>query len=108
LIRNRIEDDGETAYDLIIYVANWPEKRAEHWKTLLKARAIENQCYVIGVNRVGTDENQLHYSGDSIVNNPLGEVLIDSIPRSEIVFKALLSKKHLYEIRKMLPFLKDR
>ncbi len=108
LIRNRIVENGDAAYDLIIYVANWPEKRAQHWKTLLKARAIENQCYVIGVNRIGTDENQLNYSGDSNVNNPLGEDLIVSNPGNELVFKAVLSKKDLEEIRKILPFLKDR
>ncbi len=108
LIRNRIDENGDAAYDVIIYVANWPEKRSQHWKTLLKARAIENQCFVIGVNRVGKDDNQLNYSGDSNVTNPLGEDLIVSNPGNELVFKAVLSKKDLEEIRKTLPFLKDR
>jgi omega-amidase len=63
------------AYDAAIFVANWPAKRAEHWKVLLKARAIENQSYVIGVNRVGTDGNGLTYSGDSTVIDPLGNTL---------------------------------
>jgi omega-amidase len=63
------------AYDAAIFVANWPAKREEHWKVLLKARAIENQSYVIGVNRVGTDGNGLTYSGDSTVIDPLGNTL---------------------------------
>jgi predicted amidohydrolase len=62
-------------YDLAIYIANWPAKRAQHWKTLLQARAIENQCYVIGVNRVGSDANGLTYSGDSAVMDPQGHIL---------------------------------
>ena len=70
--RNGIEQ-GECDYDAIVYVANWPEKRNMHWKLLLQARAIENQCYVVGVNRVGTDANNLSYSGDSCImlNNML-------------------------------------
>ena len=60
-------------YDIAVYIANWPEKRKNHWITLLKARAIENQSYVIGVNRIGQDGNGVHYSGDSAVYNYLGE-----------------------------------
>jgi predicted amidohydrolase len=60
-------------YDMIIYVANWPEKRRLAWKRLLQARAIENQCYVVGVNRVGTDNNGNKYSGDSSVFSPIGD-----------------------------------
>ncbi|MCB0698017.1 MAG: amidohydrolase [Chitinophagaceae bacterium] len=63
--------DGE--YDVLLYVANWPERRSLAWKTLLQARAIENLSYVIGVNRVGTDGNDIAYSGDSSVFGPLGE-----------------------------------
>jgi len=63
------------AYDLLIVVANWPEKRAEHWKTLLRARAIENQCYAIGVNRVGVDGNHIAYSGNSAVIDFTGTTL---------------------------------
>lgn len=69
----RNQDD----YDLMICVANWPESRRDHWRTLLKARAIENQAYVVGVNRVGTDGNGLSYSGDSMVLDCRGEALID-------------------------------
>lgn len=62
-------------YDLAIFVANWPAPRSMHWKTLLRARAIENQCYVIGVNRVGTDGNGLPYDGNSSIIDPMGTVL---------------------------------
>lgn len=69
-------------YDLLIYVANWPERRNEVWKTLLKARAIENQAFVAGVNRVGTDGNNVIFSGDSSVINPYGKK-ISSIQEHE-------------------------
>ena len=62
-------------YDAAIFIANWPERRAGHWKTLLQARAIENQCYVVGVNRVGTDGNGLAYCGDSSIIDPWGTVV---------------------------------
>src|SRR5215469_2234936 len=62
-------------YDVLIYVANWPERRINAWKTLLQARAIENQCYVVGVNRTGEDVTKIHYSGESMVVDPLGEIL---------------------------------
>jgi omega-amidase len=69
-IRNR-----PPLYDLAIFVANWPAKRADHWRCLLKARAIENQSYVIGVNRVGRDGNGHDYIGDSMVVDPLGRII---------------------------------
>lgn len=62
-------------YDAAVYIANWPEKRALHWKLLMPARAVENQCYVIGVNRVGKDGNGFPYSGDSAVIDPMGNIL---------------------------------
>jgi len=62
-------------YDAAIYIANWPERRAPHWKILMPARAVENQCYIIGVNRVGKDGNGLSYSGDSSIIDPMGNVL---------------------------------
>ena len=64
--------ETESEYDLLIYVANWPERRSHAWKTLLCARAIENQCYVAGVNRVGKDNKNVYYSGNSLVIDPLG------------------------------------
>ena len=74
-------------YDLLIYVANWPAVRGYAWRQLLIARAIENQCYVIGVNRTGTDGNNLEYAGDSMAVGPLGEVLLhlDNEPRAASV-----------------------
>lgn len=70
---SRCRDD----YDALIYVANWPARRRHHWRQLLIARAIENQCFVIGVNRVGLDRQALSYSGDSLVIDPQGQILID-------------------------------
>jgi predicted amidohydrolase len=93
-------------YDLLIYVANWPEKRSNAWKTLLQARAIENQCYVIGVNRVGEDGNGNYHSGDSLVADPLGELLYHKA-HEEDSFTITLDRSHVQTIREKLPFLKD-
>jgi omega-amidase len=93
-------------YDVLIYTANWPERRSHAWKTLLQARAIENQCYVIGVNRTGDDGNKIHYAGESMAIDPLGEVLYCK-KDEEDVFTITLDKKHLQEIREKLPFWKD-
>lgn len=93
-------------YEVLIYVANWPERRSHAWKTLLQARAIENQCYVVGVNRVGDDGNNIHYSGDSMVIDPLGEVLYTKA-NDEAVFSVVLQKEKLDEVRTKLPFWKD-
>ena len=97
---------AELEYDLIIYVANWPEKRIHAWRTLLQARAIENQCYVVGVNRVGNDGNNIFHNGNSMVVDPLGEVLCESINGPEI-FTRVLQKERLEEVRKNFPFWKD-
>ena len=97
---------GEVEYDLLIYVANWPEKRIHAWKTLLQARAIENQCYVVGVNRVGNDGNNIHYSGESMIVDPMGEVLYTK-KEEEDIFTMALDKIHLENVREKLPFLKD-
>ena len=93
-------------YDVLVYVANWPERRSHAWKTLLCARAIENQCYVIGVNRVGRDGNDINYSGNSLVIDPLGEVLYH-MADDEDVFTITLQKERLEEVRTKFPFLKD-
>ncbi len=93
-------------YDLLIYVANWPEKRNHAWKSLLTARAIENQVYVAGVNRVGQDGNQIYHSGDSTIIDPLGEVLYQH-QHEEAVFTITLEKQKLLEIREKFPFWKD-
>ena len=93
-------------YDLLVYVANWPERRSHAWKTLLQARAIENQVYVAGVNRVGNDGNNIYHSGDSMVIDPLGEVLSHA-HKEESVFTCTLQREKLEEVRTRLPFWKD-
>lgn len=93
-------------YDVLMYVANWPQRRSHAWKTLLCARAIENQCFVVGVNRVGTDGNDIYYSGNSLVIDPLGEVLYH-MADEEDVFTITLEKDLLDESRSKFPFLKD-
>ena len=99
------EINGIPKYDLLLYVANWPAKRSEHWKTLLKARAIENQTCVIGVNRVGQDGNNLIYSGNSTSMDALGQIECEL--KDESVFTTTLSKLTLTNTRTSLPFLKD-
>jgi omega-amidase len=102
----RQQPGNEPEYDVLIYVANWPERRSHAWKTLLQARAIENQCYVIGVNRVGNDGNTIFHSGDSMVVDPMGEVLYTK-NSDEDIFTITLDKTHLDAVRTKLPFLKD-
>ena len=97
---------GQAEYEVLIYVANWPERRANAWKTLLQARAIENQCYVIGVNRVGEDGNKIYYCGDSMVIDPLGEILYHKKDEEDI-FTIRIDKSHLETVRKKFPFWKD-
>jgi omega-amidase len=99
-------DADSPEFDLLIYVANWPERRSHAWRTLLQARAIENQCYVVGVNRVGDDGNKHHYIGDSMVADPLGEVLYHR-KDDEDIFTITLDKDHLQAVREKLPFWKD-
>jgi predicted amidohydrolase len=107
ICRNEVKD--ETAlYDVLIYVANWPERRKHHWNSLLVARAIENQCFVVGVNRVGTDANALIYSGNSVVINALGETEATTNEIEECIVTAIIDKKALNDIRSKLPFLKDK
>lgn len=105
-IRNGLSEDGSARYDVLIYVANWPERRASHWKTLLKARAIENQCFVVGVNRVGTDALDLSYSGDSVIHSALGEEIVQLGANEEIRTNEL-SLTDLWQVREKLPFLSD-
>jgi predicted amidohydrolase len=93
-------------YDLLINVANWPDKRRLAWKTLLRARAIENQCFVVGVNRVGEDGNKIFYNGDSAVIDPLGEI-IHYKNTVEDIFTCTLQKEKLTEIRNQFPFWRD-
>lgn len=106
LFNNKIINDV-ARYDILINVANWPEKRASHWKILTQARAIENQSYFIGVNRVGTDNNDLSYSGDSCIYNGLGECLSVSNAFIDTSINVTLSMSELLLIRNKLPFLRD-
>jgi len=89
-------------YDLLIYIANWPDQRIHVWNTLLKARAIENSSYVIGVNRVGVDGNNEKYTGQSVIINYKGDVLDDSKDDSSI-HTFSLQKKDLIEFRNKFP-----
>jgi predicted amidohydrolase len=93
-------------YDVLIYVANWPERRIHAWKTLLQARAIENQCYVAGINRVGKDGNDINYIGESMVVSPMGEPLYQK-KDTEDIFTITLNKEDLDAVREKFPFWKD-
>ena len=104
--RQNPTDKSEAEYDVLIYVANWPERRSHAWKTLLCARAIENQSYVVGVNRVGNDGNNIYHSGNSMVVDPAGAVLYHKAD-DEDIFTITLEKENLIEIRNKFPFLKD-
>jgi len=106
--KNALQPGSEAypEYDMIVYVANWPQRRSHAWKTLLQARAIENQCYVVGVNRVGDDGNNIHYSGDSMVVDPLGEVLYAGADKEE-AFTCVLQKEKITEAREKFPFWRD-
>jgi len=90
----------------LIYVANWPERRNHAWKSLLTARAIENQCYTIGVNRVGMDGHQVYHSGDSTVVDPLGNTLFTR-SHDELIHTIQFQKETLNEVREQFPFWKE-
>lgn len=94
-------------YDLLIYVANWPAKRKSAWKSLLLARAIENQCYVVGVNRIGLDNSGNSHSGDTSIINALGDVIYIR-SHSEDLYTTNISKIELEKVRKQFPFLNDK
>jgi omega-amidase len=95
------------AYDLIVYVANWPEVRSAAYKALLPARAIENQCYVVWVNRVGKDGNGIYHTGDSMVVGPTGEVVAMCKTGEEEVLKVVLSAQSLHAFRERFSFAPD-
>ena len=90
----------------IFVIANWPASRKEHWETLLKARAIENQCFMIGVNRTGTDGNGIHYPGASSVFDPSGNVVCSGNEKDEFL-ACEFNPAEAVEIRSRFPFLKD-
>lgn len=100
-LRNVNED-----YDLLMIVANWPEKRALHWRTLIPARAVENQSYVIGVNRVGHDGNEVYHSGDSTCIDPNGNVVYYKRDEEDVYTFSVIGDE-VKKARRALPFLKD-
>jgi omega-amidase len=101
--RNKVEKDtGKPGYDLVIYSANWPASRMNAWDTLLRARAIENAAYCIGVNRTGKDEEGINYTGHSCVYDFRGEHMIP-VSDSEIIQQAVLSMNDLRLFREKFP-----
>jgi len=104
-LRFPVWSSNDTGYDVLLYSANWPDKRIEAWKALLIARAIENQCYVIGCNCVGQDAWGNTYEGHSAIIGPDGTVL--KTLKGSGILEEELDKKALETFRKELPFLKD-
>ncbi|RWR02568.1 carbon-nitrogen hydrolase [[Pantoea] beijingensis] len=98
---------NQNDYDLALYVANWPAPRAMHWQALLLARAIENQAYVAGCNRIGRDGNNHDYSGDSRIISPQGEMLAVGEPHQPARLDATLSLDMLREYRERFPAWRD-
>ena len=94
-------------YDILIYVANWPAKRSSAWVDLLKARAIENSCYTFGVNRVGTDGNNVHYDGRSRTYDFLGKRMDQFESDKAMIDQTICEKSKLTEFRKKFPVLQD-
>jgi predicted amidohydrolase len=92
--------------DAYVVIANWPERRREHWRTLLRARAIENQAYVLGVNRVGAG-NGIDYAGDSAIIDPWGEILIEARKDPAVLFGAIDAAR-VTDARDKLPVIPDR
>lgn len=93
-------------YDLLLIVGNWPEKRALHWRTLIPARAVENQCYVIGVNRVGHDGNEIYHSGDSTCVDPNGNTIYYKRDEEDVYTFTIVGDE-VVKIRRQMPFLRD-
>lgn len=92
-------------FDCLIYVASWPSTRILHWQTLLRARAIENQCYVLAVNRLGVDENGFHYNGHSAVISFDGTTLIENTNPG--ILYATINKSSMNQYKEKLPFFRD-
>lgn len=99
---------NDNKYDVLVYVANWPKPRIFAWDTLLKARAIENMCYTIGVNRVGVDRNKLEYTGRTQTIDSLGNIIADSVEEKEMVVEVTLDKNELISTRNKFRFLNDK
>lgn len=95
------------SYDVLIYVANWPEVRSYPWKQLLIARAIENQSYVIGVNRIGEDGKGIAHSGDSVIIGPKGEIMTKDTAHKDVIISQLLNYNTLQDFRNQFPAIED-
>ena len=95
-------------YDVLMYVANWPKPRILAWDALLKARAIENMCYCVGVNRIGIDEGQNEYSGNCAVYDVLGNAITNMKPNREQIEVVTLDRNHINFYRNKLKFLNDK
>ncbi|MDT0554016.1 amidohydrolase [Urechidicola vernalis] len=95
-------------YDVLIYMANWPKPRINAWDTLLKARAIENMSYVVGVNRIGFDENNYEFNGHSQAIDPLGKSIGNTSENSPEILEVILDKNKLNTLRNKFQFLNDR
>jgi len=100
-------NEGVPAYDILLYVANWPAVRRAPWQQLLPARAIENLSYVAGLNRTGTDAQGQEYAGDSIILGPWGQTLADAPPHTPAILSARLSRTLLDDFRQKFPALED-
>ena len=100
-LRNKDKD-----YDILLLVASWPDQRTSHWRALIPARAIENQCYVVAVNRVGHDGNQVYHSGHSMCIDPFGNTVYYK-PEDEDLYTFSIGYEELVKIRRTYPFLQD-
>lgn len=98
--------NNKAEYDMLLVVANWPERRSLHWRSLIPARAIENQAYVVAVNRVGHDGNEVYHSGDSMCIDPNGKVVYYK-PNDEDLYTFSISKEEVEKTRRAFPFLRD-
>lgn len=92
--------------EVIFVIASWPESRQSHWEALLKARAIENQCFIVGVNRIGTDGNNRQYAGGSMIISPLGEQLAYG-GKTDQQINAIIEPEQTLQVRQQFPFLVD-
>lgn len=98
---------GDNAYDLLLLVANWPDNRSLHWKTLVTARAIENQAYVVAVNRVGHDGREIYHAGESMCIDPVGNTVYYK-PEDEDLYTFSISRNHAINTREAFPVAGDR
>ena len=101
-----LRNDAENPYDILLLIASWPDKRSLHWRTLIPARAIENQSYVVAVNRVGHDGNEVFHSGGSMCIAPNGSVVYYK-PNDEDLYTFTIHKEEIQKTRRIYPFLAD-